>query len=617
MAPRIIVVPPSAETGAIAREMAPAGFELVLARGGGAELEAALGPAEYMVCYPNVAMHDPFYRAAPRLKLVQLLSAGYDAVDLEAARRAKVPVSNNGGANAISVAENAIMLMLTVARKVVWQHANVSGGRWRGNGPAPRMYELFDKTLGIVGLGTIGKKVARLAQAFGMRVQYYDIARLPEHEEDAFGVKFRLFRELLASSDIMTMHVPLNDSTRHMIGAPELALMKPGAILVNTARGPVVDLGINLRSGRRLSGGRNHATRAALVVGEVALAVMLLVSAGLVAKSLMRLLSVDAGFDPTHLLTLQVNSSGTNYRKDAAIFAHHDRVREVVGALPGVTSVTLTNQLPLGGNVDMYGVIDPENIPSNPELVPSGDRYVVPPGYFATMRIPILRGRAFTGADAADTSNKVVLVSAALAQRMWPGANPLGKRIRVGGVKAPDRVVIGVTGNVHHRGLDAATTLQWYAPEHQWLDADNQVVLVVRTAGDPAAIAPTVRKTLASIDATQPIINVATMDQVIATSTTQRRLALVLFGAFIAAAPVSLACSDLNTPIYFNGPETLELTGQEMVPRIMNTVTLRFRRPSMDEQKALDHSSAMLVGHPLRLCSRTRVQRGVPGRPGG
>ena len=241
MAPRIVVVPPSAETGAIAREMAPAGFELVLARGGGAELEAALGPAEYMVCYPNVAMHDPFYRAAPRLKLVQLLSAGYDAVDLEAARRAKVPVSNNGGANAISVAEHAIMLMLTVARKVVWQHANVSGGRWRGNGPAPRMYELFDKTLGIVGLGTIGKKVARLAKAFGMRVQYYDIARLSEDAEDALGVKFRLLRELLRTSDFVSLNVPLNDSTRHMIGAGELALMKPTAILVNTCRGPVID----------------------------------------------------------------------------------------------------------------------------------------------------------------------------------------------------------------------------------------------------------------------------------------------------------------------------------------------------------------------------------------
>jgi glyoxylate reductase/D-3-phosphoglycerate dehydrogenase len=170
-----------------------------------------------------------------------LLSAGYDNVDLEAARRAKVPLSNNGGANAISVSEHAIMLMLTVARKVIWQHGSVSGGRWRGNGPAPRMYELYDKTLGIVGLGTIGKKVARLAKAFGMRVQYYDIARLSEDAEDALGVKFRLLRELLRTSDFVSLNVPLNDSTRHMIGAGELALMKPTAILVNTCRGPVID----------------------------------------------------------------------------------------------------------------------------------------------------------------------------------------------------------------------------------------------------------------------------------------------------------------------------------------------------------------------------------------
>ncbi len=240
MSPRIIVVAPSTEVGAIAREMAPAGFELVLAYSA-AELEPALGDAEYMVCYPNVRMGDAFYRAAPRLKLVQLLSAGYDAVDLEAARRAKVPVTNNGGANAVSVAEHTLMLMLAVSRKLVWQHANVAGGRWRGNGPAPRMYELFDKTLGIVGLGTIGKKVARLAQAFGMRVQYYDIARLSEDAEDALGVRFRLLRELLQTSDVVSLHVPLNASTRHLIGAGELALMKPSAMLINTSRGPVVD----------------------------------------------------------------------------------------------------------------------------------------------------------------------------------------------------------------------------------------------------------------------------------------------------------------------------------------------------------------------------------------
>jgi len=241
MSPRIVLVPPSADVGEIAREMAPAGFELVLARDGSPEYEAALAGAEYMVCYPNVALRDAFYRAAPRVKLVQLLSAGYDAVDLEAARRARVPVSNNGGANAISVAEHALMLMLAVSRKVVWQHGNVSGGRWRGNGPVPRMYELHGKTLGIVGLGTIGKKVARLARAFGMRVAYYDIVRLSEDAEDALGVRFRLLRELLKSSEVVSLHVPLNASTRHMIGAGELALMKPLGVLIITSRGPVVD----------------------------------------------------------------------------------------------------------------------------------------------------------------------------------------------------------------------------------------------------------------------------------------------------------------------------------------------------------------------------------------
>ena len=257
MTARIILVPPSSEVAEIAREMAPSGFDTVLAASDG-EMQSALGSAEYMICYPNVVMKEPFYRAAPRLKLVQLLSAGYDNVDLEAARRAKVPVSNNGGANAISVAEHAIMLMLGVARKVVWQHDSVSGGRWRGNGPAPRMYEMFDKTLGIVGLGTIGKKVARLAKAFGMRVQYYDIARLPEDAEDALGVRFRLLRELLKTSDVVTLHVPLNDSTRHMIGADELALMKPEAILINTCRGPVVDEPALTRA---LSGGKLFGAR--------------------------------------------------------------------------------------------------------------------------------------------------------------------------------------------------------------------------------------------------------------------------------------------------------------------------------------------------------------------
>jgi glyoxylate reductase/D-3-phosphoglycerate dehydrogenase len=116
----------------------------------------------------------------------------------------------------------------------------VAAGRWRGN-QTPKLYELRGRTLGIVGLGTIGKKTARLAQAFGMTVHYYDTARLREETEDALNVRFRLYRELLRTSDLVSLHVPLNASTKGLLGEAELALMKPTAFLINTSRGPVVD----------------------------------------------------------------------------------------------------------------------------------------------------------------------------------------------------------------------------------------------------------------------------------------------------------------------------------------------------------------------------------------
>jgi phosphoglycerate dehydrogenase-like enzyme len=187
-------------------------------------------------------MDDAFYRSAPNLKLVQLLSAGYDRCDIEAARRAGVPICNNGGANSTAVSEHALLLMLAVCRRVVWQHTNVAAGRWRGNNVDDvKLYELKGRTLGIIGFGMIGKKTARLAQAFGMNVQYYDIVRLTEDRADALGVKFALFDELLRTSDIVSLHVPLIKETRHMIGAAQLRMMKPTAYLINTCRGPVVD----------------------------------------------------------------------------------------------------------------------------------------------------------------------------------------------------------------------------------------------------------------------------------------------------------------------------------------------------------------------------------------
>lgn len=242
MAPRILMMDNPLSAMEIARELAPAGMEMVVAPLGSPEFEAALPGADFLVGFGNRAVNADFFRRAPKLKLYQLLSAGYDTVDIEAARAAGIPVCNNGGANSTAVSEHAILLMLAVARRLVWQHESVAAGRWRGNDLAgTKLYELRDKTLGIVGLGAIGKKVARLANAFGMRVQYYDIRRVSEAEEDALSVRFRLLGEILRTSDIVSLHVPLTPASRHMIGAAELAAMKPTAYLINTCRGPVVD----------------------------------------------------------------------------------------------------------------------------------------------------------------------------------------------------------------------------------------------------------------------------------------------------------------------------------------------------------------------------------------
>jgi phosphoglycerate dehydrogenase-like enzyme len=225
----------------MAKSMTPADFELVVADPGTPEFIQAAGDAEY---YLGLArrMGGEFFRSAPNLKLVQLLSAGYDHVDIEAARKAKVPVSNNGGANALAVAEHTIMLILAVLKRVVQFHNSVVAGTWRVGNPADvRVYEMGNRTLGIIGLGNIGKKVARRARAFDTKVQYYDIRRLSEHEEDALGVRFVLLDELLKTSDIVSLHVPLDDSTRNLIGARELGLMRREAIIVNTCRGPVID----------------------------------------------------------------------------------------------------------------------------------------------------------------------------------------------------------------------------------------------------------------------------------------------------------------------------------------------------------------------------------------
>ncbi len=243
MATKIVFCPPlSKSIMDVARGMVPAGYELLVLEREDPQFPQAIKDAEYLMGFARGGMDTGFYKAAPKLKLIQLVSAGYDRLDIEAARQAGVPVANNGGANSVAVAEHTIMLMLSVLKRIAWMHNNVVAGKWRvGDIGEQRVYELAAKTLGIVGLGTIGKKVVRRAKGFDVQTLYYDIARLTEDQEDALGVRFALLPELLRASDVVSLHVPLNDVTRGMMSTREFGLMKESAILINTCRGPVVD----------------------------------------------------------------------------------------------------------------------------------------------------------------------------------------------------------------------------------------------------------------------------------------------------------------------------------------------------------------------------------------
>ena len=193
-------------------------------------------------------------RACPRLKLVQTLSAGYNRLDLKALGELGIPIANNGGSNAIAVAEQAIGLMLMVSRKMAlsWYSA-AKERKWRRGLSAVALHEITGKTVGIVGLGRIGKRVAKRLQGFDCKVLYHDILTFPPELEQELNVERVSFEQILLMSDIVTLHVPLTPLTSKMIGKRELEMMKPSAILINTSRGPVVDekaLYEALKSGR-------------------------------------------------------------------------------------------------------------------------------------------------------------------------------------------------------------------------------------------------------------------------------------------------------------------------------------------------------------------------------
>jgi len=177
----------------------------------------------------------------PNLKLIEKWGAGFDTVDIKAAGQAGVPVCNVPGANAYAVSDLAILHMLAVMRNLIKHHENMKKGIWTKNEFMDTTYSLLNKTVGLIGLGSIGKKVAYKAQAFGAKVAYYDVHRLTTEEELNLQLEYLPFDDLLSNSDVISLHTPLTEQTRNLIGKRELGLMKPTAIVVNTGRGGLID----------------------------------------------------------------------------------------------------------------------------------------------------------------------------------------------------------------------------------------------------------------------------------------------------------------------------------------------------------------------------------------
>lgn len=205
-----------------------------------AERLARIAQAEYLVLFPS-ALDEKSIRAGTRLRLIQLVSAGFDRIDVDLCRELDVPVANNGGTNAPDVAEHTLMFMLAFQRRFVDFDRFVKAGAWRGLDSAQTTSTLGGRTVGIIGLGKIGQRVAQLLAPFGVHILFHDAYPPPAAVSEALGAVRVDLDTLLTRSDIITIHVPLNDGTRHLINADTLARMKETALFINTCRGEVVD----------------------------------------------------------------------------------------------------------------------------------------------------------------------------------------------------------------------------------------------------------------------------------------------------------------------------------------------------------------------------------------
>jgi putative ABC transport system permease protein len=306
--------------------------------------------------------------------------------------------------------------------------------------------------------------------------------------------------------------------------------------------------------------GQRHFARAGLVLAEVSISLVLLVGAGLLFRSLMTLIDTPLGFSTSRMLTMTVAPTGENYRSPAQFLAYWDRVSAQVAAVPGVEQMALTSGVPLGGgglSILTYQPDSKAELPPNQQ--PLSHFVDVSPGYFSTLGIPVLRGREFTAQDAT-LDARVIVINEAMARREYPGVDPVGRRFSF----APDEQgnqqwleIVGVVGNVRQYRADQEPVPITYAPHST--AATRAHVLMIRTAGDPMAVAGSVRAALQSLDPALPITPPRTLDDVVGASLTQRRFNMTLLIVFAGIALVLAIAGIYGTVAYAVAQRTQEI----------------------------------------------------------
>lgn len=226
----------------IVKSELPEGFRLVMLSKNTQEcLEAAAPEADYILASGRVKLNQAVLDKAQKVKMIQRTGVGLDSLDLAALRTRGIPLYVNAGVNAESVAEHALLLILACLRRLPEIHRNTAAGVWKKQEQGVKTRELAGRTVGLVGMGSIARALVRLLSGFGVTVLYYDPFRLSEERERALNVMYVPLDQLLHEAEIVSLHCPLTDGTRHLLNRETFAQMKDGAILVNTARGGLID----------------------------------------------------------------------------------------------------------------------------------------------------------------------------------------------------------------------------------------------------------------------------------------------------------------------------------------------------------------------------------------